>query len=82
MYIYIYISIYSQQGKSCKPHARKTTQVNFLESFFIRSSSGEYIGYMTNTTKKCDLKKEYNKPLGVKTPKTTNVKLGVKTPNI
>ena len=27
------------------------------------------------------LKKEYNKPLAVKTPKTTNVKLGVKTPN-
>ena len=25
--------------------------------------------------------KEYNKPLVVKTPKTTNVKLGVKTPN-
>ena len=36
---------------------------------------------MTNTPKKSEIKKRIQQTIGVKTPKTTNVKLGVKTPN-
>ena len=36
---------------------------------------------MTNKTKKSDIKKVYNKPIAVKSPKMTTVNLGVKTRN-